>query len=107
MLHSRPNGVAGPRASADLSLSLYIHCSEESDIPSMLAIYITSFSQLDVEDYHGENALNLKKFINQVISNYLCNAISCFNLVERFSISIGLWIRHISWLVLIIRKQVH
>ena len=97
MLHSRPNGVAGSRASADLSLSLYIHCSEESDIPSMLAIYITSFSQLDVEDYHGENALNLTKNSSIRSSPVTCATQSHVLILSKdsqFQLAYGLDIYH-------------
>ena len=58
---------ADPRASADLSLSLYIHCSEESDIPSHVShIHYEFFANWMLKTTIDENALNLKKFINQV-----------------------------------------
>jgi len=63
----------------------------------LLTIYNPYFLQIGDDDWIAKITPNLTGIHQSVQSPVtLCKAISCFSLVVRFSISIGLWIRQIS-----------
>jgi len=79
-----------------LTCSSMVRGLQKCDRLVLLTIYNPYFLQIGDEDWIAKILPTHWNSSISIISSYLCKAISCFSLVVRFSISIGLWIRQIS-----------